>query len=119
VSLSSSSPAATVPASMTIAAGAGGDQFPITTTPVTKVTQLTIRRQLQRRHHVPADHAHPSTDAELTHARSRRRRRTAPEESSGSRSRRSSVAINCCASRAAIRLSHRCRHSSPCPRRRT
>jgi len=42
VSLSSSSPAATVPASMTIPAGAGGDQFPITTTAVTKVTQLTI-----------------------------------------------------------------------------
>src|SRR3954447_14942529 len=42
VSLSSSSPAATVPATMTIPAGAGGDQFPIHTTAVTKVTHLTI-----------------------------------------------------------------------------
>ena len=42
VSLASSSPAATVPATMTIPGGAGGDQFPIHTTAVTKVTHLTI-----------------------------------------------------------------------------
>ncbi|MEY2401744.1 MAG: hypothetical protein QOJ08_1855 [Ilumatobacteraceae bacterium] len=42
VNLSSSSPAAVVPATMTIPAGAGGDQFPIQTTPVTKDTTLTI-----------------------------------------------------------------------------
>ena len=42
VSLSSSSPAATVPASMTIPAGAGGDQFTIHTTPVTTLTVVTI-----------------------------------------------------------------------------
>lgn len=42
VNLSSSSPAATVPASMTIPAGAGGDQFPIHTSAVTTVTHLTI-----------------------------------------------------------------------------
>ena len=42
VNLSSSSPSATVPATMTIPAGAGGDQFPIHTTPVTKLTIVTI-----------------------------------------------------------------------------
>ncbi len=42
VSLSSSSPAATVPATMTIPAGAGGDQFPIQTSPVSTVTIVTI-----------------------------------------------------------------------------
>ncbi len=42
VSLSSSSPAATVPATMTIPAGAGGDQFPIQTSPVSAVTIVTI-----------------------------------------------------------------------------
>jgi hypothetical protein len=42
VSLSSSSPAAIVPATMTIPAGAGGDQFPIQTTSVSKVTTVTI-----------------------------------------------------------------------------
>jgi hypothetical protein len=42
VNLASSSPAATVPATMTIPGGAGGDQFPIHTNPVTTVTRLTI-----------------------------------------------------------------------------
>ncbi len=42
VNLSSSSPAAIVPATMTIPAGAGGDQFPIQTNPVTKDTTVTI-----------------------------------------------------------------------------
>ena len=42
VNLSSSSPSATVPATMTIPAGAGGDQFPIRTTPVTELTIVTI-----------------------------------------------------------------------------
>ena len=42
VNLSSSSPSATVPATMTIPSGAGGDQFPIRTTPVTKLTIATI-----------------------------------------------------------------------------
>ena len=42
VNLSSSSPSATVPATMTIPAGAGGDQFPIHTTPVTTLTIVTI-----------------------------------------------------------------------------
>ena len=42
VNLSSSSPSATVPATMTIPAGAGGDQFPIHTLPVTKLTIVTI-----------------------------------------------------------------------------
>ena len=42
VNLSSSSPAAVVPATMTIPAGAGGDQFPIQTSPVTRDTTVTI-----------------------------------------------------------------------------
>jgi hypothetical protein len=42
VNLSSSSPAATVPATLTIPAGAGGDSFPIRTTSVPKRTQVTI-----------------------------------------------------------------------------
>jgi hypothetical protein len=42
VNLSSSSPAAVVPATMTIPAGAGGDQFAIQTSPVTKDTIVTI-----------------------------------------------------------------------------
>ncbi len=42
VDLSSSSPAAIVPATYTISAGAGGDSFPIRTTPVAKRTQVTI-----------------------------------------------------------------------------
>ena len=42
VSLSSSSPAASVPATMTIPAGAGGDQFPIQTSPVSADTVVTI-----------------------------------------------------------------------------
>ena len=42
VNLSSSSPAATVPATMTIPGGAGGDQFPIHTNPVSTDTTLTI-----------------------------------------------------------------------------
>lgn len=42
VSLSTSSPAATVPATFIIPAGAGGDAFPISTTPVAKRTHVTI-----------------------------------------------------------------------------
>ncbi len=42
VNLSSSSPAAVVPATMTIPAGAGGDQFPIQTNPVSTDTTVTI-----------------------------------------------------------------------------
>ncbi|MDQ1667738.1 MAG: hypothetical protein QOH75_3769, partial [Actinomycetota bacterium] len=42
VSLSSSSPAAVVPATFTIEAARGGDQFPIRTNPVTKPTHVTI-----------------------------------------------------------------------------
>lgn len=42
VSLSSSSPAAIVPATFTIPAGAGGDGFPIRTTAVAKRTHVTI-----------------------------------------------------------------------------
>ncbi len=42
VNLSSSSPAATVPATYTIPAGAGGDSFPIRTTAVQKRTHVTI-----------------------------------------------------------------------------
>ena len=42
VSLSSSSPAASVPATFTIREGAGGDSFPITTLPVDKRTHVTI-----------------------------------------------------------------------------
>ncbi|MDT4960095.1 MAG: hypothetical protein QOD31_3894 [Pseudonocardiales bacterium] len=42
VNLSSSSPAATVPATFTIQAGAGGDSFPIHTNPVATRTQVTI-----------------------------------------------------------------------------
>jgi hypothetical protein len=42
VNLSSSSPAAIVPATFTIPAGAGGDSFPIRTTPVAKRTHITI-----------------------------------------------------------------------------
>ncbi len=42
VSLSSSSPAASVPATFTIPAGAGGDSFPISTTPVDEETHVTI-----------------------------------------------------------------------------
>lgn len=42
VSLSSSSPAASVPATFTLASGAGGDSFPISTTPVGKETHVTI-----------------------------------------------------------------------------
>jgi hypothetical protein len=45
VNLSSSSPAATVPATFTIPAGAGGDAFPIRTTPVAKPTHVTISAQ--------------------------------------------------------------------------
>ena len=45
VNLSSSSPAATVPPSMTIAGGAGGDGFPIATSPVSAVTIVTITAQ--------------------------------------------------------------------------
>ena len=45
VNLSSSSPAAIVPATMTIPAGAGGDQFPIRTTSVAKTTIVTITAQ--------------------------------------------------------------------------
>ncbi len=45
VNLSSSSPAATVPPSMTIPGGAGGDGFPIATSPVSAVTILTITAQ--------------------------------------------------------------------------
>src|SRR6185295_17975650 len=45
VKLSSSSPSATVPATMTIPAGAGGDQFPIHTSPVSTVTIVTISAQ--------------------------------------------------------------------------
>lgn len=42
VSVSSSSPAAVVPATFTIPAGAGGAGFPIRTTPVDRLTQVTI-----------------------------------------------------------------------------
>jgi hypothetical protein len=42
VNLSSSSPSAVVPATMTIPAGAGGDQFLIQTSPVTRDTVVTI-----------------------------------------------------------------------------
>jgi hypothetical protein len=42
VTLSSSSPAATVPSTFTIPAGAGGDSFPIHTSPVAKRTHVTI-----------------------------------------------------------------------------
>ena len=42
VSLSSSSPTATVPATVTIPAGAGGSGFSIQTSPVTAVTRVTI-----------------------------------------------------------------------------
>lgn len=42
VNLSSSSPAATVPATFTIPAGAGGDAFPIGTSAVSKRTHVTI-----------------------------------------------------------------------------
>ncbi len=45
VSLSSSSPAVTVPATITIPEGAGGTQFTIQTSPVTTVTTLTISAQ--------------------------------------------------------------------------
>ncbi len=45
VNLSSSSPSAIVPPTMTIPAGAGGDQFPIQTTAVTKMTIVTITAQ--------------------------------------------------------------------------
>ena len=42
MSLASSSPAATVPATFTLLEGQGGNSFPIQTSPVTKVTHLTI-----------------------------------------------------------------------------
>lgn len=42
MSLSSSSPSATVPSSFTLLEGQGGNSFPILTSPVTKVTRLTI-----------------------------------------------------------------------------
>ncbi len=42
MSLASSSPAATLPATFTLLEGQGGNSFPIQTSPVTKVTHLTI-----------------------------------------------------------------------------
>ncbi len=42
VSLSSSSPTVSVPATFTIPAGAGGDSFPIRTTPVNRRTHVTL-----------------------------------------------------------------------------
>jgi trimeric autotransporter adhesin len=42
MSLSSSSPAVTVPATFTLLEGQGGNSFPIQTSPVTKVTNVTV-----------------------------------------------------------------------------
>ena len=54
---------------MTIPAGAGGDQFPITTTPVTKVTHLTISASFGGDTTLLADHADAGTDTELADTR--------------------------------------------------
>ena len=67
VSLSSSSPAATVPSTMTIPAGAGGDQFPITTSPVTAVTVVTITATAGgRTTYLPITLTPPPTPSTLT-----------------------------------------------------